>query len=163
MCGRIQILPVLTNLAEIVKAGVDKSDILVPGTPVTTTGQAQDKPGSYIFNGNDVNADFLTLNGNNFAAFTIAMWVKPDIIRAMDISKMSEYPSYTTCKYFFYMQSDGRITARVSDESTHTITSTTELTAGNWSHILMTSDGTTLQLYVDSILQGSTSLGSLIN
>lgn len=121
------------------QGGVDKSDILVPGTPVTTTGPAQDKPGWHIFNGVDVNADFLTLHGNNYAAFYhCTMWVKPDIIRAMDISKMSEYPSYTSCNRTFYMQSDGKITARVSDESTHTITSTTGLTAGNWSHILMT-------------------------
>ena len=148
---------------EVVEAGVDKSALLVPGTEVTTTGPVQDKPGAFIFNGADENADYLTLQGNNDTAFTIAMWVRPDIIRAMDISKMSEYPSYVSCNRTFYMQSDGRITARVSDGSTHTVTSTAAMTAGNWSHILMTSDGSTLKLYIDGVLQGSTSLGIVIS
>ncbi len=150
---------------QIVNAGVDKSDILVPGTVVTTTGAAQNKPGAYIFNGIEDNSDYLTLQGNNDAAFTIAMWVRPDIIQAMDISKMSEYPSFITANRTFYMQSDGKVTARVSDgnSSTHTITSLTALSAGNWTHILMISDGTNLQLFVDGISQGPPSTGITIS
>lgn len=63
------------------------SDVLVLGTIVTTTGPVQEKPGAYIFNGLDENPDYLTLQGNNDNEFTIAMWVRPDISQAMDISK----------------------------------------------------------------------------
>ncbi|MBP1664193.1 MAG: calx-beta domain protein, partial [Bacteroidetes bacterium] len=129
---------------KVVDAGVDKSNIAISDTfSITTTGPPQDKPGSYIFNGT---SDFLTLPGNNYASFTIAMWVRPDEIRAMDISKMSEYPSYSTCNRSFYMQADGKICARVSDGIA---TSRTTLSAGEWSHILMKYEGNNLTLYIN--------------
>ena len=96
---------------QIVEAGIDKSDILT-GEAVTTSGPVQDKPGAYIFDGID---NYMTLPGNEYTSFTIAMWVRPDQIKAMDISKMTEYPAAATGDRSFYMQTNGKVTARIFD------------------------------------------------
>ncbi len=144
------------NYIKVVDAGVDKSNIAISDTfSVTTTGPLQDKPGSYIFDGT---SDYLTLPGNNYTAFTIAMWIRPDEIRAMDISKMSEYPSYSTCNRSFYMQVDGKICARVSDGIA---TSRTALSAGIWSHLLMKYEGNNLILYINGVPEDTITTSAL--
>ena len=141
---------------KVVDAGVDKSNIAISDTfSITTTGPPQDRPGSYIFNGI---SDYLTLPGNNYSSFTIAMWVRPDEIRAMDISKMSEHPSYSTCNRSFYMLGDGKIYARVSDG---TATSKTALSSGIWSHLLMKFDGSNLTLYINGVPEDTVATGAL--
>jgi hypothetical protein len=140
---------------KIVDAGIDKSDILT-GNSVTTTGPLQSKPGSYIFDGVD---DYLTLPGNKYSTFTFAMWVNPDVIKAMDISKMSEYPSNEFSDRNFYMQSDGKVTARIFDGSSKSVTSTSSISAGNWTHILMTENGSILNIYINGVLQGYINTG----
>ena len=141
---------------KIVEAGVDKSDILT-GENVTTTGPAQNEPGAYIFDGVD---DYMTLPGNNHSSFTIAMRVRPDQIRRMDISKMAEYPSSTTFDRSFYMQSDGRITAHVVNGGSKSVTSHSSLTSGVWTHILMSGNGDNLKLYINGVLEDSINTGS---
>ena len=141
---------------KIVEAGVDKSNILT-GESVTYSGPAQNQPGAYIFDGED---DYLTLNGNNYPSFTIAMRVRPDQIRSMDISKMTEYPSNTNSDRNFYMNSDGTVSARINDGSSKVATSSTVLTAGTWSHIVMTSNGSSLKIYVNGNLENTISAGT---
>ena len=143
---------------KIVDNGNDKSNILI-GAEITTPGQFQDKIGGYIFDGID---DYMTLAGNNYAAFSIAMWVRPDEIKAMDISTMSEYPSSTDFNRSFYLQPNGKVTARIYDGTSKTVESNTSLTAGNWSHIAMTSDGSILKIYVNGILENSINAGTAI-
>ena len=143
---------------KIVDSGIDKSNILT-GEGVNSPGQFQDKNGAYIFDGID---DYMTLPGNKNEAFTIAMWVKPDQIKAMDISKMAEYPSSTTFDKCLYMQSNGRVVARIYDGTLKAATSNTPLEAGNWSHIAMTSDGSNLKIYVNGILENSISAGTAV-
>ena len=140
---------------KIVDAGVDKSNILL-GQSVSVSGAVQDKPGSYIFNGVD---NYMTLPGNTFPSFTIGMWVRPAQIKAMDISKMSEYPAGPSDDRSFYLQSNGRVTARIFDGQSRTVTSNTALTIGNWTHVLMTSDGSTLKIYINGSLESSTPAG----
>jgi len=143
---------------KIVDGGNDKSNILT-GEEITSPDQHQDKNGAYIFDGID---DYMTLSGNNNAAFTISMWVKPDQIKAMDISKMSEYPTSTEFDRSFYLQSNGKVAARIFDGTSKTVESNTPLTAGNWSHIAMTSDGSILKIYVNGILENSINAGTAI-
>ena len=140
---------------KIVDAGVDKSNILL-GQSVSVSGAVQYKPGSYIFNGVD---NYMTLPGNTYTSFTIAMWVRPAQIKAMDISKMSEYPSGPSDDRSFYLQSNGHVTARIFDGQSRTVTSNTALTTGNWTHVLMTSDGSTLKIYINGSLENSTPAG----
>lgn len=143
---------------KIVDAGVDKIHSFSWKQP-TISGPMQDKPGAYIFNGTE---DYLTLPGNNYSAFTIGMWIKPDVIKAMDISKMTEYPSSPTCDRSLYMQSDGKVTARIfNGQSSQTITTQSALITSAWSHILITGNGSSLQIYFNGVLQGEISTGAL--
>ena len=141
---------------EVIEAGNDRSYDLT-GEAITTPGATQALPGSYIFDGLD---DYMTLWGNKATSFTIALRVMPSQIRSMDISKMTEYPSAPTCDRSFYMQSDGRVTARIFDGSSKTVTSSTSLTSGNWTHILMTGNGSSLKIYINGVLEGSVPAGS---
>jgi len=141
---------------KIVEAGVDKSNILT-GESVTISGHTQNQPGAYIFDGVD---DYLTLSGNNYPSFTIAMRVRPDQIKSMDISKMTEYPSNSNSDRNFYMNSDGTISARIFDGSSRVATSSTALSAGTWSHIVMTGNGSSLKIYVNGNLENTITVGT---
>ena len=143
------------NYIKIVEAGIDKSSVFIDKA-VTTPGPYQDVPGAYIFDGID---DYLTLAGNNYSSFTISMSIRPDVIRSMDISKMSEYPSAPTCDQSFYLQSNGKLTARIFDGQSRTVTSSTAITAGKWTDIVMTGDGSNLKIYINGILEGSVPSG----
>jgi hypothetical protein len=147
------------KFVKIVDAGYDKSNIL-KGDPITVSGPSQYIPGAYIFDGND---DYLTLDGNNYNSFTIAMWVRPDAIKSMDISKMAEYPLSGKYDRSFYMLGDGRITARINDGQFRSVTSSTALTAGNWTHIMMKGNGSTLRIYINGVLEATTSAGAAIS
>jgi gliding motility-associated-like protein len=144
------------NYIKIVDAGIDKSAVFT-GEPVNTPGPYQDVPGAYIFDGID---DYLTLSGNNYSTFTIAMSVRPDVIKEMDITKMSEYPSAPTCDRSFYLQSTGQLTARIFDGQSKTVTSGTALVANKWADIVMTGDGSNLKIYINGILEGSVAAGT---
>jgi hypothetical protein len=144
---------------KVVDAGIDKSNILT-GATVTESGPHQFESGSYIFDGDD---DYMTLAGNNNTSFTIAMRIRPDEIKSMDISKMTEYPLSTKFDRSFYMQSDGRITARIYDGQSRTVTSTSTLSTGDWTHILMTGDGSTLKIYINGIREDSINTGAAIS
>jgi hypothetical protein len=143
---------------EIVEAGADKSNILT-GESVTVSGPAQSEPGAYIFDGVD---DFMTLEGNSTTAFTVAMRVRPAVIASMDISKMTEYPSNATSDRNFYLNSNGTVSARIYDGSSKVATSTTALTPGNWTHIVMTGNGSSLKIYVNGVLENTIPAGSAI-
>jgi len=154
---------------KIVEAGIDKSDILPPVQEVDVPGPLQEEPGAYIFDGED---DYMTLTGNNFSSFTIAMRVRPDQISSMDIAKMAEFPYYGSNDYFqplpslfdrsFYLQNDGRVNARIFDGSSKIASSTTALTSGNWAHLAMTSDGSNLKIYINGIPENTVSAGTAI-
>jgi hypothetical protein len=144
---------------KIVDAGNDKSNILT-GETITVPGPYPYKTGAYIFDGVD---DYMTLAGNNNTSFTIAMWVRPDEIKAMDISKMAEYPLSSKYDRSFYLQSDGRIAASINDGQSRTVTSAASLSAGTWAHILMTGNGNTLTIYMNGTREGSVSAGNAIS
>ena len=146
------------NFIKIVNDGNDMSNILT-GEEVTLSGPYQGKPGAYIFDGID---NYLTLPGNNNTSFTIAMWIRPDQISAMDISKMTEYPSAATCDRSFYLRSNGHVTARINDGQSRTVTSTTSLSAGTWTHILMTGNGSSLKIYINGVLEGTVPAGQAV-
>jgi hypothetical protein len=143
---------------KIVDGGIDKSNILT-GESVTTSGSYQNEPGAYIFDGED---DYLTLQGNNNSSFTIAMRIRPDLIRAMDISAMSEYPLSTTNDRNFYLTADGHVTARIFDGSAKTVISSSVISAGTWTHIAMTCNGSTFKIYVNGLLENTISAGTAI-
>ena len=141
---------------KIVDAGIDKSDILT-GNSVTTTGPLQSQPGSYIFDGVD---DYLTLPGNNYPSFTISMWVKPDeIVNSMCIAKMSEYPLNAFSDRSFYMTPAGLVTAQIYAGQLKSVSSNTPLSTTRWDNIIMTSDGSSLKIFINGTLEGTENAG----
>jgi hypothetical protein len=148
------------NFLKIVDAGVDKSDIL-RGDSITFSGPTQKLPGAYIFDG--IN-DYMTLPGNDYASFTIALRINPNQLKAMDIAKMSEYPTSTPFDRSIYLNSDGKLSARIFDGSNKIVTSQTYLPCnGNtWSHIAISGDGSSLKIYINGILENSVSTGTAI-
>jgi hypothetical protein len=143
---------------EIVEEGSDKSNILM-GNEITYPGPSQLEPGAYIFDGDD---DYLTLKGNNNSSFTIAMRIHPDQIREMDISAMSEYPLSSKNDRNLYVTNDGHITARIFDGSSKVLTSRATIQAGLWTHIAITSNGSSFKLYVNGVLDKAITAGSAI-
>lgn len=146
------------NYIKVVDAGIDKSNLLTEDQ-VTISGPVQDESGSYIFDGVD---DYMTLAGNSTTSFTIAMKVRPSVISSMDISKMTEYPSNATSDRNFFLNSNGSVSASIFDGSSKVVTSTTSLSAGNWTHITMTGNGSSLKIYVNGILENTIPAGSAI-
>jgi len=141
---------------KIVDKGVDKSTLLT-GASVDVSGPAQLEAGSYIFDGND---DYMTLTGNNYSSFTIAMWIHPDQIKDMDIATMSEYPTSTTFDRTFSLNSSGQISAMINSGSPRVLTSTNTATANAWTHIALTSNGSNLKLYINGTLDKNMSAGT---
>jgi hypothetical protein len=144
---------------KIVEGGSDRSDIL-KGDEITYPGAYQLEPGAYIFDGDD---DYMTIKGNNYESFTIAIRIRPDFIRGMDISAMSEYPGSQTYDRNIYLHEDGKITARIFDGISRIITSDNEISAGEWSHVAITADGNSLKLYLNGRFEGSVSTGAAIS
>ena len=143
---------------KIVEGGTDKSNIL-KGDEITSSGPSQLESGAYIFDGDD---DYLTLKGNNNSSFTISMRIRPDEIREMDISAMSEYPLSSKNDRNLYLTGDGHITARIFDGSSKIATSTAAISAGAWSHVAITGNGNSLKLYVNGILDKTVATGTAI-
>ena len=144
---------------KIVDGGSDKSYIL-RGDAITYPGPSQLEPGAYIFDGDD---DYLTLEGNNNSSFTIAMRIRPDQIRAMDIASMSEYPLSTRNDRNLYITDDGHITARIFDGSSKVVTSNSIVPAGTWTHVAITGNGNSLKLYINGITEGTVQSGTAIS
>ena len=141
---------------KIVEEGNDKSYIL-DGYEITYSGPSQLESGAYIFDGDD---DFLTLNGNNNPSFTITMRIRPDQIREMDIAAMSEYPLSSKNDRNLFLTGDGHISARIYDGSSKSTTSTATISAGAWSHVAITGNGSSLKLYVNGILDKTIPAGT---
>ena len=116
------------------------------GEVITYPGPAQRESGAYIFDGDD---DYLTLKGNNNSSFTIAMRIRPEQIREMDISAMAEYPLSSKNDRNLYLTSDGHIAARIYDGSSRSVTSTSVISAGTWTHVTITGNGSNLKLYIN--------------
>jgi len=141
---------------KIVDGGNDRSNILT-GEEITYPGTSQIEPGAYIFDGND---DYLTLKGNNNPSFTIAMRIRPDQIREMDISEMSEYPLSPDNDRNLYLTADGHVAARIYDGSSRTTVSETAIAGGAWTHIAISGNRSSLKLYINGILDRTIATGT---
>ena len=142
----------------IVEAGSDKSNIL-KGDPITYPGPTQQESGAYIFDGDD---DYMTLKGNNNSSFTISMRIMPDQIREMDIASMSEYPASGKNDRNIYLNSEGRVIARIYDGSSKIATSSARISAATWTYIAISGNGGNLKLYINGTLDRTISAGTAI-
>jgi Concanavalin A-like lectin/glucanases superfamily/Helix-turn-helix domain len=84
-------------------------------------------------------------------AFTLSAWVKPNNVTQWAPIFYKEAESFYSYSLFFGAFEAGHIQGYVADhpwEYTE-VESPGKLTAGTWAHVAMTSDGTTLRLYVN--------------
>ena len=130
------------------------------GTLVGLTSSDWNSSGYFDFNGNPSNTKVVTLNSDfGYVTRTWQAWVNPDVIQRQYI--FSTYGTtaigISTGAAYIEMQSNGTIQAGVRVGSTQSVTSTTSLTAGNWSHISITIDSSSLKLYINGNLEGTTS------
>ena len=143
---------------KIVDGGNDRSYTL-KGDEITYSGPAQQATGAYIFDGDD---DYLTLKGNNNSSFTIAISIRPEQIREMDISAMAEYPLSSKNDRNLYLTSEGHIAARIYDGSSKSVISTSVISPGTWTHVAITGNGSNLKLYINGSLDRTIATGSAI-
>ena len=103
----------------------------------------------FHFNGT---SDIVTTSGfYGFSVQTWAVWVNPDVLERADF--MQTYPSGTIpqgAMYIEMLNTSGNIEAgiRNSSGSTISVTSTATLTAGTWTHVAVTSDGSNIKIYI---------------
>lgn len=143
---------------KIVDRGIDRTNILT-GETVTKPGSYQDEPGSFIFDGSD---DYMTLKGNQSPQFTISLRVRPARIREMDIAAMSEHPFSGKNDRNLYINEAGNIVARIFDGNSRTVTSSARVASGEWCHIVLTGDGSTMKLFVNGLPDKTLATGHAI-
>ena len=103
----------------------------------------------FHFNGT---SDIVTTSGfYGFSVQTWAVWVNPDVLERGEF--MQTYPSGTIPQGAMYIEmsnTSGNVEAGVrnSSSSTISVTSTATLTAGTWTHVAVTSDGSNIKLYI---------------
>ena len=89
-----------------------------------------------------------------------ALWINPDSVSTR-YTILTTYPTGTIGKGGMYIElrDDAKIEAglRTESGSTSSVNSTTTLSANQWQHIVVTSDGTDLTIYINSVERGSTS------
>jgi hypothetical protein len=103
----------------------------------------------FHFNGT---SDIVTTSGfYGFSVQTWAVWVNPDVLERGEF--MQTYPSGTIPQGAMYIEmsnTSGNVEAGVrnSSGSTISVTSTATLTAGAWTHVAVTSDGSNIKIYI---------------
>jgi hypothetical protein len=109
---------------------------------------------SWNFNYFDFNgtSDIVTTSGfYGFSVQTWAVWVNPDVLVRSDF--MQTYSSGTIPQGAMYIEmsnTSGNVEAGVRNSSglTSSVTSTATLTAGTWTHVAVTSDGSNIKIYI---------------
>jgi len=138
------------------------------GTLGATSGSSTDDPtwkplasckrnGCLEFDGT---SDYTTAVGNEENQFSIAMWIKPDAVTSRGIAGMAESPGSDTHDRDLYFDANSKIAGKVYDGGNKFVRSTTTAVAGNWYHIIMTYNGTNLQLYINGKLESTTAAGN---
>ena len=90
------------------------------------------------------------------------MRVMPDQIREMDISAMSEFPTSGKNDRNLYLNSEGRVMARIYDGSSKVVTSSARISAATWTHIAISGNGSNLKLYINGTLDRTFATGTAI-
>jgi len=125
----------------------------------TTTGKIN---GAFNFDGNDY-VQFSGLDFGSGDAFSFSLWAKPNSFTNSE-AHFIQVESEVRCPLFFRLAGTGnnKVQAQVSGASNTLIISngTTSLEVGNWYHLTMTFDGTTLTQYINGEIEGNQPTGT---
>ena len=129
------------------------------GYNFTNSGNTSWNPSGY-FDFNGVNDRFNAISFKGRPIQSWALWINPDTVNTR-YTILTTYPTGTIGKGAMYIElrDDAKIEAGLRNESgsTSSVNSTTTLSANQWQHIVVTSDGTDLTIYINSVERGSTS------
>jgi len=108
--------------------------------------------GTYAAGFNGSSSKITTSGLKGYSEQTWSFWVNPDVVNSRG-HLMGTYPSGTIGQGAMYveLQSNGNVEAGVrnSGGSTSSVITTTPLTASQWYHIVVTSSGSELKLYIN--------------
>lgn len=128
------------------------------GTPAAATGHAGDANGAANLNGSSKYlyiADASAANLDITGSITLSAWIKPSAIGGglyhMIVSKLPASGNYS---YDFYIDPNGKLNCRLSNNGTAltTCTGATALSASTWYHVAAVYDGTDIRLYLNGSL-----------
>jgi len=149
-------------------SGTTANDATVFGRNGTLTGTAAwstDCGGMGVFDFNGSTHFFTINNASDFqptAALSIAGWIKGDTWRTgTDVNPVLRKGDTNPCNYELSI-SDGRLELLLDGTDGAGIRSTTVLNTGQWYHVAATWDGATAKLYINGVLDSSTSRGGTI-
>ena len=111
------------------------------------------------FDGTDDYISTTTLVGNPTTT-TVSAWFKTGTASGHKIVGLESNQTGTASALFdrhLYMGTDSKIYFGVFDTAARSVTSTSTLTNNAWHHAVGTDNGSTIALYIDGVLQGTTS------
>ena len=124
--------------------------------------------GSIVFDGTNDYSTNATLNITDYSSFTLEAWVNPDN-SSSDHSIMGQWLNDgVDGPVIFYLDVDGAavgydIVVRCADNNIRRVsTDIANGTIGAWNHVACTFDSTSLKLYVNNSLIGTTSTASAL-
>ena len=97
------------------------------------------------------------------SGFTAEAWINPDVLGTQ--TYLSQYASSQEA-FAFILLSSGKIefTVTTDGNTDQYFESTTSITAGSWSHIALTFDGSTMRAYINGVAAGTKSVsGTMFN
>ncbi|MFT4109066.1 LamG-like jellyroll fold domain-containing protein, partial [Propionicimonas sp.] len=153
-----------SQLGTVPDASGNGQNGVVASSPVQTTNSAvADGIGSMTFDGTDdgVGATTSVAGPTSYAS---EIWFRTTTGRGGKLMGFGNNRSGLSNNYdrHVYMLDDGRIVAGVWTGSATTVTSTASYNDGRWHYVVAQLDGSTLSLYVDSVLIGSATLPAAI-
>lgn len=109
----------------------------------------------------DGNSDYIEITqGHQLTNFSHEVIVIPFSINRKPICGIAESPGSATQDRSISITDDSKFMARIYDGAVKTAISSTLAVAGVPTHIVMTSDGSTLKIYINGILEASTPAGT---
>ena len=115
-----------------------------------------------LFSGGDAQAPWSSTMNNPAGPFTAEYWIMPNDFSSPPVPLSSQYRASSRAGYAFYQNNGGNNLladlGRVGNTGVYRFTSPRSPEPGQWSHVVLTYDGTTARFYVNGSLDGEGAL-----